>query len=170
MSEAVANARGQRAWTTGLLDAAGVPVTECRCTILQFLSEADHPMSVRELCERFEPGVQVYRTVYRSINIMCGAGLLARINLGEGFYRYELTSAPDSPAHRYHLICSRCHRMMQFQDCAVAQVVTSISDPMRGFSVNRYCLTFYGICPECQARSGRICTTRGRRHHLKMNK
>jgi len=133
-------------WSSALLDEAGIRVTRHRCTILCLLSQAEHPLSVRELCSRFGLDAH-YVTVYRSVNQMNQAGLLHRVDFGGGIYRYELRS--HSGTHQHHLMCSDCGGTVRLQERVVEQMLTRYPDRTRGFHVNDYTLVFYGVCPDC---------------------
>jgi Fur family ferric uptake transcriptional regulator len=81
-------------------------------------------------------------TVYRTLDLFSGLGLVRRLDLGYG-PRYEL--AED---HHHHLICEDCGSVTEFERCPVdLQGLTGVGG---GFEVRAHSLEIYGTCSECK--------------------
>ena len=81
-------------------------------------------------------------TVYRTLDLLTGLGLVRRLDLGGG-PRYEL--AED---HHHHLICEGCGDVTEFERCPV-----DLQDLPRvggGFEVRAHSLEVYGTCQACR--------------------
>jgi Fur family ferric uptake transcriptional regulator len=85
----------------------GLRSTSQRDTILRIFVEARQHLNADELYARVKkahPGVG-YATVYRTLKLLSGAGLVKENRFEDGFTRFEYNNA-DS--HHDHLICTRC--------------------------------------------------------------
>lgn len=81
-------------------------------------------------------------TVYRTLDLLLGLGLVRRLDLGGG-PRYEL--AED---HHHHLVCEGCGEITEFERCPV-----DLQDlPLVGgdFEVRAHSLEVYGTCAACR--------------------
>src|SRR4026207_487907 len=80
----------------------GMRMTGQRRTIAKVLSEADDHPDVEEVYRRAssrDPRISL-STVYRTVRLFEGAGILERHDFGDGRARYE----PVGPGHHDHLI------------------------------------------------------------------
>ena len=81
-------------------------------------------------------------TVYRTLDLFSGLGLVRRLDLGYGS-RYEL--AED---HHHHLICEDCGSVTEFERCPVD--LRGLTGVGGGFEVRSHSLEIYGTCSECK--------------------
>lgn len=97
-----------------LCTAKGMRMTEQRRTIARVLSAAeDHP-DVEELHRRVsevDSRISI-STLYRTLNLFEDAGIIDRLNFGDGRARFEQT--PDT--HHDHLIDVRTGEVIEFRD------------------------------------------------------
>ncbi len=84
-------------------------------------------------------------TVYRTLEILGELGLVRRIHHGDGSSSY---AASDSP-HGHHAVCTRCHRAVEFEGCAIEPVLANAAQ-QTGFQVSEHLLELFGLCPDCQ--------------------
>ncbi len=85
-----------------------------------------------------------YTTVYRTMKLLCDAGLAHERVFEDGVTRYEIPHE-----HHDHLICTRCGRIVEFE----CQMIESAQDQIAaryGFSLLRHKHELYGHCPDCQ--------------------
>jgi Fur family ferric uptake transcriptional regulator len=75
-------------------------------------------------------------------------GLVRRYDFGDGAARFEL-SPEDSDAHHHHLVCSRCARIVELDDCFLNEFQDQLAR-RHGFSQISHRMEFFGICPNCQ--------------------
>ena len=78
--------------------------------------------------------------------------LIDRINLDDGFVRYEIGDTQDSEHHRHHhLICLRCGRVSAFQKDMLEALETGVQAAL-GFRVTDHEVKLYGICRDCSEK------------------
>jgi Fur family ferric uptake transcriptional regulator len=94
-----------------LLRAAKLRCTSCRLAVLRFLSTAASPMSHTDVAEHLVPTGYDKSTIYRSLVEMAESGLLARLDLGDHAYRFELRATPHDAAEHPHFVCIDCGRI-----------------------------------------------------------
>ena len=54
-----------------------------------------------------------------------------------------------SLGHRHHLICLRCHRVIEVEHCPMADFEEKLAE-QTDFSIVGHNLEWYGYCPECR--------------------
>jgi Fur family transcriptional regulator, ferric uptake regulator len=134
------------------LERAGLKMTAQRGRILEvFLRQAGH-VTPEELCalvRRRGRGVGL-ATVYRTLKLLCGAGLAEQVDFGEGALRYEPRLGR---AGHEHLVCEVCGRSVEIMEPAM-KTLQEAAARSRGFTLPRRRTSLYGLCPECQAGPG----------------
>ena len=123
----------------GRIRGGGYKATPQRLAVLKAIAEEQHQRmeEIRARC----PGVGLV-TVYRTLDLFSGLGVVRRLDLGDG-PRYEL--AED---HHHHLICEDCGSVAEFEQCPL--------DPGRlphlasNFEVRAHSLEVYGTCADCR--------------------
>ena len=91
------------------LRAVGLRSTAPRVAVLRQLQRATRPVSHAELVERLDGEGLDRVTLYRNLNDLAEAGLLARTDLGDHTWRFELR--PEGASHATlhpHFTCTRC--------------------------------------------------------------
>ena len=130
-----------------LLREAGLRVTAPRLAVLSSVRELDHP-DVDDVVRaaRLRLGAVSTQAVYDVLRVFEEAGLVRRIEPAGSPVRYE-TRVGDN---HHHLVCRRCGVVADV-DCVVghAPCLEPASDV--GFLVDEADVTFWGICPRCQA-------------------
>ncbi len=121
--------------------------TKQREAVLEvFLSTQGHITS-EELHRRVReqhPGVG-YTTVYRTMKLLCEAGLASERSFDDGALRYEIFHE-----HHDHLVCTRCGKIVEFECSMIEGAQDQIADRY-GFRLLRHRHELYGLCPNCQA-------------------
>jgi len=134
---------------TKYIRSTGGRVTRPRlCVAEVFFSMGGHP-GVEELLVEVRSrhkGIGA-ATVYRTMKLLCDAGLVASRQFGEGFSRYE-TEGPEG--HHDHLICTSCGKIVEFEDEAIEELQVRVSQRY-DFIMERHRLDIFGICPTCQS-------------------
>jgi len=127
----------------------GLRSTRQRDVILDiFLSTHEH-LSVEELYLKVKashPGVG-QATVYRTLKLFVDAGLAREMTLPDGQTRYEHQLAGE---HHDHLICTRCNRIIEFEDATIEHLQQEIAQRY-GFLLTGHKMQLCGICPACSA-------------------
>ena len=124
-------------------------VTGQRQAVLQLLRQHAHPLSIKEIFSALPTGDCDLATVYRSMHLLEGVGMVKRFDFGDGVARFELLSEGDD-GHHHHLVCVRCSEVIEIERCAVGDLEDRIA-LSSGFKAVTHKLEFFGICPDCQA-------------------
>ncbi len=85
-----------------------------------------------------------FTTVYRTMKILCDAGLASERHFDDGVTRYEI-----SHEHHDHLVCVRCGKIVEFE----CQMIESAQDRIAeeyGFRLLRHRHELYGHCSGCR--------------------
>jgi len=126
---------------------SGERITALRVAILELLQELGHA-TAEQLAQasRARLGSISLQGVYDSLGVLGQAGLIRRIEPAGSPALFELRVADN----HHHLVCRSCRGVTDV-DCAVghAPCLAPISD--FGYQVDEAEVTYWGICPECQA-------------------
>ena len=104
-----------------ILKNRGLKVTTQRVLVLSVLSSCpDKHLSAEEIYELVKidyPEIGL-ATVYRTIQLLLELHLIDRINLNDGYVRYEIGNWGANKHHHrhHHLICLKCGKIVSFQD------------------------------------------------------
>jgi Fur family ferric uptake transcriptional regulator len=118
-----------------------------RKAVLEALAAHPHPMTIKEVHGAAKSGCDL-ATVYRTLHLLEGMGLVKRFDFGDGTARFELLAEGDD-GHHHHLICTRCEEVVEIRDCFTGGVEESIAR-RSGFKAVTHKLEFFGLCPGCQ--------------------
>ncbi len=128
----------------------GLKLTPQRLTILDVIirAEGSH-LTIEELYEMVkvvkpETGVA---TVYRTILLFEELGIVKKLDLNDGIYRYELNHEEEVHGH-HHLVCSACGKVEEVKDDLLDSVEQVIENEYK-FRIKDHSLKFYGLCRDC---------------------
>ena len=131
------------------LRADGHRITTARRAVLQEVLDAgDQHLSAEDLADLIHhrhPDVHL-STVYRTVDLLEQAGILAQVHVGHGPSTYHL--ADD---RHHHAVCDTCGRVIEFSSAVLAPVVDSL-DRELGFAARPRHLTVNGTCAACRRR------------------
>jgi Fur family ferric uptake transcriptional regulator len=128
----------------------GLKNTRQREAIIDVFFRAGGHVTISELLakvRRREPGVG-FATVYRTLRLLCDAGLADERHFGGGLARYERAGG----AHHDHLICTTCGRVEEFENAAIEQLQEEVAQT-RGFRIASHKHEIYGTCARCHGAS-----------------
>ena len=136
-----------------ILKEKGLKVTNQRVLVLKVLSsEPELHLSTEEIYDLVKeeyPEIGL-ATVYRTIQLLLDLNLINKINLNDGFVRYELAKDKDlSGHHHHHLICMDCGNVYSFEDDLLENLEEHIAKTM-GFEVADHEVKLYGYCQNCK--------------------
>lgn len=138
-----------------LLKEKGLKVTTQRVDILEALEERpDKHLTAEEIYEivrEKNPEIGL-ATVYRTIQLLAELNLIDKLNLGDGFVRYEIGSTDEERKvhHHHHLICLSCGNVLTFQGDLLDNLENQIQNSM-GFEVVDHEVKMFGYCRDCAA-------------------
>jgi Fur family transcriptional regulator, ferric uptake regulator len=136
-----------------ILKQKGLKITNQRIKVLEVLSNSyDKHLTAEEIYELIKvecPEIGL-ATVYRTIQLLLELNLIDRINLDDGFVRYEIGNMDENRAkhHHHHLICLTCGKVISFQDDLLDELEKRIMDNV-GFKVIDHEVKLYGKCKDC---------------------
>lgn len=90
-------------------------------------------------------------TIFRSLDILAGLGVVERLDLPTGEHAFVVCE----PAHHHHLVCSRCGRSVDVADSGLADLVNDLGR-RSGYRIETHRLELFGTCPRCQDRPERL--------------
>jgi Fur family ferric uptake transcriptional regulator len=85
-----------------------------------------------------------HTTVYRTLKLLCEAGLAQERHFEDGVARYEIEHE-----HHDHLVCLRCGKIVEFE-CEQIEVAQTEIAAQNGFYLKRHRHELYGHCPDCR--------------------
>lgn len=122
--------------------AKGLRMTEQRRTIADVLETAtDHP-DVEELYARAaerDPNISI-ATVYRTVKLFEEAGILERVDFGDGRARYE----DAEREHHDHLIDLNSGEVIEFVDPEIEALQERIAEKL-GYRLKGHRMELYGV-------------------------
>ena len=138
-----------------ILKKKGLKVTRQRLVVLEVLAENPQKhLTAEEIYERVKaenPDIGL-ATVYRTVQLLLELELIERINLDDGFVRYEIGDTQGREHHRHHhLICLRCGGVTAFQKDMLEALETGVQAAL-GFQVTDHEVKLYGICKDCSEK------------------
>jgi len=131
----------------------GLKSTRQRNRILDIFVSAGRHLSAEELTllvKKTDAGIG-YATVYRTMKLLAEAGLAYERRFEDGVTRFEYNSAER---HHDHLICTRCGRIIEFENEQIEALQQSVAKKNR-FIVESHKLELYGLCNACQRKKSR---------------
>ncbi len=128
----------------------GLPVTHQREAVAEVVFGSGEHLSVDEIENVLRSdGHRIGKaTIYRALDLLVRSKLVAELDFGEGFKRYEHRLSAQ-PIHE-HLICLNCGAVIEFQSAEVHRIEASVS-AQHGFRPTRHKLEIYGLCRKCTA-------------------
>jgi Fur family peroxide stress response transcriptional regulator len=126
----------------------GIAVTPQRLAVLATLeNRKDHPSAqkIYQEVRRELPAIS-FNTVYKTLETFCEKGLVLKVNPLHEAARYD-----GETSHHAHLICRRCHHIIDLPWEAPAAPAFA-GEALQGFRVEQQSLTLWGLCPRCQGQ------------------
>ncbi|MEL7256523.1 MAG: Fur family transcriptional regulator [Pseudomonadota bacterium] len=120
----------------------GLRMTDQRRTIASVLEESDDHPDVEELYARAsgrDPNISI-ATVYRTVKLFEEAGILDKLEFGDGRARYEDAERD----HHDHLIDLNSGEVIEFVDPEIEQLQEKIAKKL-GYRLKGHKLELYGV-------------------------
>ncbi|MBL8156430.1 MAG: transcriptional repressor [Anaerolineae bacterium] len=140
MSEALST-RARR-----LLD-AGHKLTHARLTVLRVLEDGGGHMTSAEVLDgvsRLDTAIG-RASVFRALDLLTELSIIRPTYIGTSMTpTYVLL--PDG--HHHHIICTHCHRVIEFEDCGLEQISAELEARLH-VKLSGHLLEFYGLCEAC---------------------
>jgi Fur family ferric uptake transcriptional regulator len=126
--------------------AAGIRPTPGRVSVLEELAREPHDANAQAIHARLarrRKGVGL-ATVYRALSDLSDAGLIDALAHGGAEAHYRLCGE----GHHHHLVCSRCHRVVELSNCNLQGWLDRVGTDT-GFTVTDHTLEVTGLCSDC---------------------
>lgn len=123
-------------------EAKGLRMTQPRRVIAQVLEASDDHPDVEELYNRasaVDPGISI-ATVYRTVKLFEEAGILDKLEFGDGRARYEDAERD----HHDHLIDMNSGEVIEFVDEEIEALQEKIAQKL-GYELRGHRLELYGV-------------------------
>jgi Fur family ferric uptake transcriptional regulator len=132
----------------GVLTAVGARATRQRVRVLAELMRERDDVTAQQLHDRLrDRGEQLgLATVYRTLALLEGEGVIHALSHHPG----ELCYRWCGDEHHHHLVCSRCHRVVELGDCELDSWLDRLSAD-HGFVATGHRLEVAGVCEGCRA-------------------
>ena len=132
------------------LDRAGYRITAPRRTVAELVADRDGHFTAADLvADARARKLGIGRaTIFRSLEVLAGLGVVERLDLPSGEHAY----VPCEAAHHHHVVCSGCGRAVAvgIDDGRLAGVVRDVAR-QTGYRVESHRIELFGICPACRA-------------------
>jgi Fe2+ or Zn2+ uptake regulation protein len=131
-----------------LLREHGLRVTRPRLAVLEILTEGGH-LEVEDIARRARSRLDSVSTqaVYDVLGALSRAGLARRIEPAGSPARFEARAGDN----HHHIVCRGCGAITDV-DCTVGERPCLSPGDAHGFELDEAEVTFWGLCPACQAR------------------
>jgi Fur family transcriptional regulator, ferric uptake regulator len=131
------------------LRAKGYRLTPQRQLVLGAVASLGHatPEDIHAEVRRTASSVNI-STVYRTLELLEGLGLVTHTHLGHGAPTYHVATDAD----HVHLVCRECGQVAETTPDHVRGIVASLAET-EGFEVDVTHFAIFGRCRDCAPRS-----------------
>lgn len=128
------------------LGRAGHRVTEPRRIVAALVAARVGPFTAADLvADARERRLGLGRaTVFRALDLLADLQVVERLDLPSGAHAYVACE----PAHHHHVVCARCGRTTEVEDCGMAAIEHEAAR-RSGYRVDGHRLQLLGVCPAC---------------------
>jgi len=143
-------------WWQGKFRGCGYRMTGARTAIVEILHRYHGHLSIEDIygyLQKDYPQIGL-TTVYRTLDVLAGLGLVAKLDFGDGRARYELAQGPKGDNHHHHLICTSCNKVIDYTDF-INEEVELLRQTEKGlnkkynFKITSHVIQFSGLCEKC---------------------
>jgi Fur family transcriptional regulator, ferric uptake regulator len=130
----------------GLLERKGVRPTPRRLEVLTELAREHDDVTAQELWSRLRKrnSRTGLATVYRTLALLSDAGVVDVFSHHPGEQCYRLCGE----AHHHHLLCERCHRVVEVEECDLDEWLNDVAR-RHGFVTTDHRVEITGLCADC---------------------
>lgn len=117
-----------------------------------FLKTEKHPTinDLYDLVRKKNPQIGL-ATVYRTMEVICDAGLARKIDFGDGTNRYEHKYRHQ---HHHHLVCLKCGRIIEITSDKLETIQRQLAKK-HGFTIAKDTMKIFGTCKTCRRKEKR---------------
>lgn len=136
---------------TDILKLRGYKLTRQRRAILDTITHSHShlvPAEVYEKTNKRYPGIGLV-TIYRTLELFARLGFICEMHSDNSCRSYMMRR---SAGHHHHLLCSSCHRVVDFTDCDLRQMEERIAR-QTDFKIDSHLVEFVGRCHDCRLKN-----------------
>ena len=128
------------------LRSRGYRLTPQRQLVLEAVGELGHatPEDIATAVRRTASGVNI-STVYRTLELLEGLGLVQHTHLGHGAPTYSVSTDDD----HVHLVCRECGDVQEAEADLLSEAVKRLAEE-RGFDLDVGHVALFGTCARCR--------------------
>lgn len=114
-----------------------------------FLKTEKHPTinDLYDLVKKKPPQIGL-ATIYRTMKVICDAGMARETDFGGGIRRFEHKYKRQ---HHDHLICLKCGRIIEVMSPEIEKLQESLAKKHR-FKAVKHRMEIFGICKACKRK------------------
>jgi len=114
-----------------------------------FLKAEKHPAinELYDMVRKKNPRIGL-ATIYRTMEVICDAGLARKLDFGDGTKRYEHKYKHQ---HHHHLVCLKCGKVTEIMSGKLEEIQTQLAKK-HGFTISRDTMKIFGICKACRRK------------------
>jgi Fur family transcriptional regulator, ferric uptake regulator len=130
-----------------LLERHGVRATPRRLEVLEELAQERDDVTAQQLWSRLRDrdSRTGLATVYRTLALLSERGVVDVLSHHGGEQCYRLCG----DEHHHHLLCERCHRVVEIQECGLDDWVATAAK-QHGFVATDHRVEIVGRCADCR--------------------
>ena len=129
-----------------ILTEKGLKLTEPRLLVLGLLMKVRKPVSIEDMQKKLRKESPDRVTLYRMMDQYVEKGIVRRIDLREGFERYEF----QENEHHHHIACTTCERVEHIENKELEKALLLVQKHSRMFrGTLEHDLEFFGRCKKC---------------------
>ncbi len=132
------------------LDDAGHRVTPARRAVVDLIFTRNGAFDTSDLvadARRRKLGA-ARATIFRTLELLNEIGAVERLDLPNGEHTYIRCSS----GHHHHVVCTRCQRSVDLEDCGMGEIAEDIGR-RTGYQIDRHRIELFGLCPSCQRQA-----------------
>lgn len=126
---------------------AGHKLTNARLTVLSVLEDGGGHLTSTEVLNRvnaIDPAIG-RASVFRALDLFTQLSLI-RPTYIDSSMTPTYVMLPDG--HHHHIICTQCHRVIEFEDCGLNRLSRELEERLN-VRLSGHLLEFYGLCENC---------------------
>lgn len=135
------------------LGGKGLRLTMQRRQLTEVVMATHEHLTVDELVEKVrQANLPIGRaTVYRTVDLLCQAGLMQGHDFGQGTRRYEPTLDHH---HHDHMRCTGCGKIIEFECEEIERLQEEMAKKLK-FTMHSHRLEIFGLCHNCNKPDAR---------------
>lgn len=133
------------------LKTRGVRLTPQRQMILRYLKETHEHPTAEQIHKHVQQEFDIsLATVYNTLHRLKELGVIRELSYGDLSSRYD-----GNDSEHAHLVCESCGEVVDVP--SPPRESTKLQKELaHGFDLTSYRVEYYGVCPACQAETGKL--------------